>query len=241
MNANDISVLILAGGKGTRIAALNPHLPKPMVPAAGQPFLEWVLRYLLQQKIQNFVLSIGHMAEVIEEWVPRRTTVAQETIRFHREATPLGTGGAIADALPHITTPICVVMNGDSLFLADLSPALQRLQAEGLDGILLARIMADTGRYGRLDVQNGMLRGFAEKQPGSGLINGGVYVFRTEWLRKHLPEGVSSLEQDIFPRWLAAGAKIGVAECAAPFIDIGTPETLVQTSNFITEHKDYFA
>ena len=199
--AKETTALILAGGRGTRIAALTGNVPKPMVMVAGQPFLEWIIRRLICEGFTDIVLSIGHMAEVVENWVATRAPIGKEKIRCHREMQPLGTGGAIADALNIITTPYVLILNGNTLLLENFLPAVQnggassprRDYGAGLD---------NTGRYGRLGVTNGMLSEFQEKQPGRGLINGGVYVFQTEWLRQRIPSGASSIETDIFPRLL---------------------------------------
>ncbi|MDD3371458.1 MAG: sugar phosphate nucleotidyltransferase [Alphaproteobacteria bacterium] len=152
----------------------------------------------------------------------------------------MGTGGAIAESLADIATDYTLILNGDTLLLSDFSPALARVADANLDGIILARSLEDTGRYGRLSTENGILSRFEEKRPGQGLINGGVYAFRTRWLKDNLGAGVSSFEVDILPRMLANGAKIGVFTTDAPFIDIGTPETLAEAGTFVTNNKGCF-
>jgi D-glycero-alpha-D-manno-heptose 1-phosphate guanylyltransferase len=240
--AQDTTALILAGGKGTRIAALVPNLPKPMVEVAGQPFLEWVLRRLTREKIAEIVLSIGYKAEVVIQWMESRDmTPFPAKLRYLRENEPLGTGGAIAEALPSIATPYVLILNGDTLLLADFLPAVGRMADEKLNGMILARTVEDTGRYGRLRTENGILKEFQEKQAGRGLINGGVYAFQTAWLKTHLNAGISSFEIDVIPRLLKDGAKIGIEATEAPFIDIGTPETLAAAGDFVLKHKGCFS
>jgi D-glycero-alpha-D-manno-heptose 1-phosphate guanylyltransferase len=131
-------------------------------------------------------------------------------------------------------------MNGDTLLLADLRCAVDRLWQEGWDGVILARRVEDASRYGQLDVEGGRLVGFREKQAGSGVINGGVYVFRTEWLRQKLEQGSLSFETETLPRLLAEGARIGVIATDAPFIDIGTPETIAEATGFVISHNSAF-
>jgi D-glycero-alpha-D-manno-heptose 1-phosphate guanylyltransferase len=236
------TVIILAGGRGTRIAALNPGKPKPMVTVAGEPFLAWVIKRLTREGFTDIILSIGHMADVVTTWLDTRIpSQAPEKIRAHREHQPLGTGGAIAAILPDVSTDYVLILNGDTLLLTDFLPVLTRIESENLDGIIFARSLEDTGRYGRLVFAGGLLRTFEEKKPGPGIINGGVYAFRTGWLRQHLGPGPSSIETDIFPRLLKEGARIGVEITTAPFIDIGTPETLAEASHFILTHKEKFA
>lgn len=238
--AKTTTVLMLAGGRGTRIAALTPNTPKPMVLVANEPFIEWIVRRLVREHFTNILLSIGHMADVFTSWMRQREPRAGEKLRDHIERQPLGTGGAIADALSDVDTDYVLVLNGDTLLLCDFLPAIRRMAADNLDGIIIARSLPDTGRYGRLSVEGGLLKSFDEKKAGQGLINGGAYAFRTEWLRSHIGSGVSSMEVDVFPRLLSLGARIGVEITQAPFIDIGTPETLAETSDFLEKHRDCF-
>src|ERR1700720_3819134 len=121
MTSLDATALILAGGRGTRIAAIHPDLPKPMIPVAGVPFLEWLVRRLTHEGISQFVLSIGYKADVIVAWAAKKKLIC------HHEEQPLGTGGAIADALPKVSTPLVVVLNGDTLLLVDILPAIKML------------------------------------------------------------------------------------------------------------------
>ena len=83
----------------------------------------------------------------------------------------------------------------------------------------------------------GRLLAFREKIVGTGLINGGLYLFRTALLRDRVASGPQSLERDIFPGLLSAGANIRVINAGqAPFIDIGTPETIRMAEDFVLNH-----
>jgi D-glycero-alpha-D-manno-heptose 1-phosphate guanylyltransferase len=139
-----------------------------------------------------------------------------------------------------------LVVNGDSLTLTDLDRAFSRLKDENLDGVLVGIPVQDTSRYGALDVnEQGLLQGFREKQPGSGMINCGIYLFRRRLLET-IPLGQSlSLETDVIPHALSKGAQIAVVHPArtvgeATFLDIGTPQTVHQASAFIARTPDAF-
>lgn len=230
--------IILAGGQGTRIRSLYPHVPKPLIPAAGAPFVEWVLRYLLGQGVLRGVVSLGHLAEVAEAYFARRAVRQGERFMTVREPEPLGTGGAVlfaADATGD-ADPL-VVLNGDSLVLADLEPVWRMLEDPRVDGVLLGVEVEDAARYGTLASDGaGRLVGFHEKRAGSGCINAGVYFLRRRLLARFPLMTPLSLEKDVFPLLLARGALLRVAACRAPFLDIGTPETVVQAERFLREH-----
>jgi D-glycero-alpha-D-manno-heptose 1-phosphate guanylyltransferase len=142
--------------------------------------------------------------------------------------------------------PVVLVVNGDSLTLTDLAEPFSRLEAEQLDGVLVGIPVDDASRYGSLDVDGqGMLRGFREKQPGAGLINCGIYLFRHALLAT-MPKGQAfSIEAEFIPSALAHGARLGVVRAArttgeTAFLDIGTPQTVHQASEFIAGNRDAF-
>jgi D-glycero-alpha-D-manno-heptose 1-phosphate guanylyltransferase len=230
--------VILAGGAGTRIRHLYPDLPKPMVPVDGVPFIEWVLRYLHRQGLSRFVISLGHMAEIAERYLARRPSTGCQ-IATVREPKPLGTGGAFVFAEQAIENDVetLLLTNGDSLVLADLSPAWQLFENDSIDGVVVGLTLNDASRYGRLEVasDNRLLR-FSEKLPGAGVINAGIYLFRRRALSQFPSHAPLSMEHEVFPALLARSARLMVYRCQAPFLDIGTPESVAQADAFIRRH-----
>ncbi|HEV3344475.1 MAG TPA: nucleotidyltransferase family protein [Pirellulales bacterium] len=230
--------VILAGGAGTRIRHLYPDLPKPMVPAAGAPFIEWVVRYLHEEGLTQFVISLGHLAAIAETYFASRprTNCHVKTVR---EPAPLGTGGAFvlaAQATAECSDPL-LLANGDSLVLADLSPAWRLLADDSVDGVVVGLEVDDASRYGGLETAgDGRLLQFSEKRPGAGLINAGVYLFRRRLLACFPSRRPLSMEQDVFPTLLSAGARLMVYRCQAPFLDIGTPASIQQADSFVRRH-----
>jgi NDP-sugar pyrophosphorylase family protein len=230
--------IVLAGGQGSRIRSLRPDVPKPLVSVAGEPFIEWIIRHLASQGIGQFVISLGYLADVAERHFHQRAA-DHLTIRTVREQQPLGTAGAVRWAQQQRAAEAdpLIIVNGDSLVLAELAAAWQLLADERVDGVVLGIEVDDAARYGRIDVDgHDRLRRFSEKQPGAGLINAGVYCFRRRVLQAFPARRPLSMELDVFPQLLDSGFNIAVARCRAPFIDIGTPETLCQADAFIERH-----
>ena len=106
--------VILLGGKGTRIAARFPDLPKALVPVHGRPFLEWQFDWLRQNGIGQILLAAGHKADVLEDYLAARPADGLR-IRLSREPEPLGTGGALKFVEPQLASDPVLVLNGDSL------------------------------------------------------------------------------------------------------------------------------
>lgn len=239
MSARDVTAVVLAGGRGTRIAALIPDIPKPMVPVAGQPFLHWVSLFLARHGISDIVYASGFKGEQIAAWCADGS-LAQLSRRVSQEDQPLGTGGAIVHALP-LCREWVVVVNGDSLCLGGLDRLLAA-RGTGADGAILGVRRADTSRYGSLAVDGeGRLSAFREKVPGAGYVNAGIVLLRRAALEALCLQGACSIEHDIVPGLLARGARIDAVLLEdAPFIDIGTPETLRQAEDFIAAHRGAF-
>lgn len=239
INLSDTTAVVLAGGFGTRVKHLLPGIPKPMASVAGKPFLEWVVRYLGAQGISQVVLSTGHLADVIEAHF-RDQPVAGVRIACCRERHPLGTAGgflnSISDRLE--TSPAAwLVVNGDTLIFTQLSPLADHLADSTVDAVMVGLPMSDTARYGCLFFnQQQELVSFVEKRPGAGVINTGVFLLRQTTL-KHFPKGLPlGFEKDVFPTLLDQGLRIKIHIVEAPFLDIGTPESLPQAESFILQN-----
>ena len=233
---DDVSVVVLAGGRGTRLKGLFPETPKPMVPVAGRPFLHWLTLWLARHGPRHFVYSTGYRAEQIEAWSADDSLPDIERV-CRREETPLGTGGGLLNCLDLCRRWI-LVANGDGLVMKGIEYLLALRLNSGCDGGLIGVEMEDASRYGSLAVSaSGQLTGFHEKVPGRGIINSGVYLFRKELLCDSGWSGACSIEFDLFPDLILRNAHLNVVSVSgAPFIDIGTPETVRNATRFVTQH-----
>lgn len=234
--------VILAGGLGTRLKSVRPDVPKPLVEVAGKPFLHWVTAWAAAQGETRFVYSAGHLGDQIVAWAAAENRADPKLQRqVVLETAPLGTGGAVVNCLEAITEDRVLVLNGDSLVLCSLAVAHERLDDDAtLDGVMVGveQPPGAAGRFGALDVgDTGVLRGFTEKCGVSRLINGGIYLLRTPLLRDVPLRRPLSMETDCFPHWLAAGRRISVKATTAPFLDMGTPDSLARADDFILANR----
>jgi NDP-sugar pyrophosphorylase family protein len=234
--------VVLAGGFGTRVAHLLAGVPKPMAPVAGRPFLEWVVRSLAHQGVSRVLLSTGHLAGVVKRHFQPQLVVGVIT-RCFAETEPLGTGGGFLNAvrLSGENTEVWIVLNGDSLVFADLAQAFAELIDPAVAGVVIGCSVADASRYGTLATgPAGELRGFAEKRAGKGVINAGIYLLRNSLVRQFPGTVPLSFEQEVFPQLIARGVRLKVCAVEAPFLDIGTPESLRQAESFIQANRAQF-
>ncbi len=132
-------------------------------------------------------------------------------------------------------------MNGDSLVFGELQRAGKLLSSKNVDGVFIGVRVPDAARYGTLQTNDeGKLLGFAEKKPGAGVINAGLYFFKQQLMERIPSQRPLSFEKDVFPGWLAEGRRFQVLEAAPPFLDIGTPESLALAEDFIGENQRWF-
>ena len=215
-------LIILAGGFGTRLQSVVKNTPKILAPVGDSTFLAHLVRYYYSQGIRFMVFSLFYEAEQVKSAVREMQLPTDLRVSFVVEPEPLGTGGAVKYAVESLRLSGAVlVCNGDTFLTADLS----RLYGIGCDGVMGLVEVGDTGRYGRVDVDNiGMISKFVEKSSssGRGLINAGVFKISCEVLQD-IPARTFSMERDVFPK-LAAEEKLFGVKLDGEFIDIGIPE-----------------
>jgi D-glycero-alpha-D-manno-heptose 1-phosphate guanylyltransferase len=213
--------IVLAGGFGTRLRAVVPDLPKPMAPVAGRPFLEILLTSLAAKGFERVVLSLGFLADTVVRHFG--SSYAGMELEYEIETTPLGTGGAIRAALERCRAPAVCVLNGDT-YLDLEADALWSLWEQRGEPVIVARHVDDTARYGRLRVDDGRVRRFAEKgEAGPGLINAGCYLVPRALLDGFAVGQAFSFETEFLAQAVAQ-RDISVFVSEGHFIDIGIPE-----------------
>jgi D-glycero-alpha-D-manno-heptose 1-phosphate guanylyltransferase len=213
--------IILAGGPGTRLYPLTRTIPKPMVPIAEKPFLEYLLERLSKHGYSRVVLSLGYLGEQIEshfgsEWHELELLHAQEEI-------PLGTGGAIALALSYLRSDYALVLNGDTFCAVDWQAMGRFHEIRKADLTIALKPMCNFQRYGNVKMFDGRITSFEEKQfVRAGQINTGSYILNRDLFAPfNLPE-VFSFEIDFLQ------CRLNEVVAAAfmtdgYFIDIGVP------------------
>lgn len=216
--------IILAGGFGTRLRSVVSDVPKPLAPVADRPFLAYVLDALVRQGYGHAVLATGYMHEKVEACFGNEYLGMK--IDYARELTPLGTGGAIVNALQHCIADCVTVLNGDTLFLADLGQLERYADSKGTMLAIVLRAVPDAGRYGAVETAaDGRITAFREKDPsaGAGNINGGIYRLQRSLLDSYAVGQQFSFEKEVMQQRYAEEAFYAYAD-GAYFIDIGVPE-----------------
>jgi D-glycero-alpha-D-manno-heptose 1-phosphate guanylyltransferase len=216
-----LEAIILAGGLGTRLSSVVPNLPKPMAPITGRPFLEILLESLYLKGFRSIILSVGYLSEIIIFHFGSR--YKEMAISYVVEKTPLGTGGAIREALVRANEDHVYIFNGDTFVDFDIN-GVECLWNEVRSPIIIGCKATNVERYGKLLIDGKRIIGFSEKGLiGPGIINAGCYVIPVSLACQLPKEDKFSFENNFLSQHVAQGNYyLYLAE--GLFIDIGIPE-----------------
>jgi NDP-sugar pyrophosphorylase family protein len=226
-----MTVYVLAGGAGTRIAGLYPDRPKSLVPVAGRPFVERQLEWLAGHGLTDVVLCAGIGSRELLDHVGDGARFGVR-IRPVVESEPLGTAGALRLATTRAEQggETFLAVNGDTW--ADFDPtALLSLHRDlEADATLACYAVDEAAERGTVEFSDdGRLHAFREKAAaGPGWVSGGLYALEPRALLDLGPGEAASLERDVFPRLLAAGRTVAAWRGGGHFWDMGTPAGLLR-------------
>ena len=237
-----MQAVILVGGQGTRLRPLTATRPKPMMPLVDRPFVAHQIAHLVRYGIHDVVFSCGYRPDALEAYFGDGTAFGVR-LRYVTDPIPLGTAGAVANAVPAFDHPDDVlVLNGDILTDLDLEAFRQSHAAAGAAGSIALTPVTDPSAYGlvRLRADRAVAE-FLEKPteaeliPGEPyLINAGTYLLSQEVIAT-IPSGRScSIEREIFPVLADHGRLFGYPSTAY-WRDIGTPQS------YLDAHHDMLA
>ncbi len=216
---------LLAGGLGTRIRTVGGTTPKVLLPVEGRPFIAHLLDYLARQGVTEAVLCLGYASDRVWEAAVGAAPPGL-TLHASREDKPMGTGGAIRNALGLLGDAFLIV-NGDTYLEASLHGLWRRHhEADALLTLTLVR-SEQAAEKGTVKVDPaGRVLDFEEKTPeGTGLINAGIYAARARLFDRCPPDVGCSLEREVIPAALRAGERVTAVRVEGmPFVDIGLPE-----------------
>ncbi|MFQ5908917.1 MAG: sugar phosphate nucleotidyltransferase [Thermoplasmata archaeon] len=228
-----MKAVVLAGGYGTRLLPLTATVPKPLLPVAGEPCIDFVLRSLASAGFREIIVATSYMSDRVIKRIGDGLDY-DASILYSFETAPAGTAGAVK-ILEDFVDGTFVVASGD--VLADVN--LKKLYDEHVERGALATMALtraeDTSQFGVVEVDaEGRLIRFQEKptpeEAFSDLINAGIYVLEPEVLR-YVPERKAfDFSRDLFPVLLGKGEALYGTELEGLWMDIGRPEDLWRAS-----------
>jgi NDP-mannose synthase len=224
-SASGKHAVILAGGRGTRLGPYTTVLPKPLLPIGDGPILDVVLRQLAMQGFSEITLAVGYLAHLIEA-VFNDGSELGVSLRYHREAQPLGTVGPLAtmDDLDETF----LVMNGDVLTTLDYNDLYEAHVAAGNMLTIATHVRTVKSDYGVLEVNGDtgptrQVTGFREKPEIDHTVSMGVYVLDRR-VCEHVPCDRPFDLPELVWRLLELGERVGAYRYDGFWLDIGRHE-----------------
>jgi D,D-heptose 1,7-bisphosphate phosphatase len=217
----------LVGGRGTRLGTLTDSTPKPLLEVGGRPFLDYLVHEARRFGLGRLTLLSGYQSGEIERRYDGQR-FGQLTVEVVPEPEPAGTAGALVNAAERLDEAF-FLLNGDSYFdfnWLSLATAkgdwtMHAALASGIEG----------SRYGRVQLDDGKVRGFRAEGASDEPINAGIYLVKRKLLDliKAVP---CSLEREILPALAERSQLLGTA-ARGSFIDIGIPADFARAQTLL--------
>lgn len=223
---------LLAGGRGTRLAPLTEKIPKSMVEVAGEPFIAHQLRGYKGEGVRRVVICAGILAEQIEAYLGDGSRFGLEVAFSLDGPKPLGTGGALRKALP-LLDDYFLVTYGDNLLDVRIPAMVGAFLAADKPGLMT--VFRNENQWDRSNVEfaDGVIHRHDKAHPTLAMahIDYGMGILRGEVLAERPAETPFDLA-DVYKKLAGQGALAGF-EVSRRFYEIGSPEGLAETEQFL--------
>ena len=185
-----MKALILAGGRGKRLRPLTDKIPKSLIPINKKPLIQYTINYLKKFGINEIIICSGYKSRQIQNFLKKKKNFGCK-IQYSVEKNPLGTAGAIRNAIKNLSDESFLVINGDIITNIDLKKILKKPNTIAANELKT--------KFGTMEIKNNKILKFNEKTDVSNVwMNPGLYHLSTGIL-KILPRK-GSLEAEIFPK-----------------------------------------
>ena len=221
------TLVIMAGGKGTRLQPHTENCPKPMLEVAGKPMLEHIIERAKADGFQNFVISVHYMGHMIKDYFGDGAAMGI-SISYLNESEPLGTAGALSLLDPKPSMPI-VVSNGDVISDIRYSDLLDFHERHDAAATMTVKLHEIEHQFGVVNMNGIEISGFEEKPVIQNHINAGVYVLDPGSVGE-LVHGDHCDMPSLFERLRLKGHRIVAYPMHEPWLDVGRPNDLAKAN-----------
>ena len=229
--------VVLAGGKGRRLAPYTQIIPKPLMPIGDMPILEILLRQMKHAGIEDVVLTVGHLAELLHLFFQDGSRL-RLNISYSYEECPLGTAGPLA--IVGGLDDTFLVTNGDVLTTLDLTELIAFHRKEGAIATIAShkrKVKIDLGVIHCDD--DARVVGYLEKPTYDYLVSMGIYVFEPRIL-DYIPENQYLDFPDLVHCLIQAGEKVSGYVFDGYWEDLGRPDDYERASTDFENMRDQF-
>ncbi len=228
-----MKAVVLAGGEGTRLKPLTYKRPKPLMPVAGRPCIEYVIRSLVASGFQEIITTTAYLSDTLIKSIGDGVDY-NASILYSFEANPAGTAGAVRRVANFIDDTFVVAM-GDILADVDFRALYDFHKRKGGIVTIALTEVEDPTQYGivGLDARGRIIK-FKEKPPKeeafSNLANAGIYVCEPDILDFIPADQKFDFSKDLFPKLLSKGLVLYGQKIEGTWMDIGRPHDLWKAS-----------
>jgi dTDP-glucose pyrophosphorylase len=223
--ARDNVMVIMAGGRGTRLLPKTEKTPKPMLLLGDKPILEHIINRAKAAGIKEFVLAIHHLGEVIEEYFGKGQFLGVN-ISYIKEKSPLGTAGALGLIDPKPTKPI-IVANGDVITDIRFGDILEFHSQNSAMATMAVQVYESENPFGVVQTKGVSITGYEEKPMIRSLVNAGVYVINPSAL-DFMEKGAECSMPTLFEILRTEGLKTIAFPLHENWLDLGSPSDLAK-------------
>lgn len=234
-----MKVVIMAGGKGTRIAEVNSQVPKPMIPIDGKPILEYQIDTLRRQGYTDIILVIGHMGQVISDYF-KDGAEKGVSLQYVVEEQPLGTAGALFLLKDQIKEDF-LLLNGDIIFDVDISRFLEHHRRQGTMATILTHPNSHPYDSGIIFADsNGKVTNWLHKEDErlwyQNRVNAGLHMLSPRIFDLFSELKKTDLDRDVLKPLIAQG-ELSIYDSPEYIKDMGTPDRYYSVIQDIREGK----
>lgn len=232
-----MKAVVLAGGKGTRLAPYTTILPKPLMPIGEMPILEVLLRQMKRSGVNHVVLTVGHLASLLQAYFKDGSQWGLD-VTYSLENLPLGTAGPIA-LVPGLQETF-LVTNGDVLTTLNLKKLVAFHKQKGGIATIAAhhrQVKIDLGVI-QWDGDD-RIRGYIEKPTNDYTVSMGIYVFEPRIL-EYIPAGEYLDFPDLILKLIGNGEQVNGYTFDGYWMDLGRPDDYIQANNDFEKMKHQF-
>src|SRR3977135_3099706 len=232
--------VVMARGEGIRLRPLTSRQPKPLVPVAGRPIMEHILRHLRRNQMRDVVATVQYLGASIRNYFGDGSEQGV-ALTYSVQAPPLGTAGSVILARQQLTEPF-VVISGDSLTDIDLAAAVRFHRERRAIATIVLKPVPNPLEYGVVVVdEGGAVQRFIEKPSWgeviSDLANTGIYVLDPAVFDFFRPGEVTDWSGDVFPKLLKEGEHVFGWVAAGYWEDVGSHAAYVKANFDCLEGK----
>lgn len=234
-NLQKTPIIIMAGGKGTRLYPYTKILPKPLIPIGDVPILERIINNFSEYGANEFYLTVNYKKEMIKSYFME--TEYQYRLNYVEETEPLGTAGSIRLINKKFNFPV-IITNCDTIIDVDYGKVIEYHQTSENDMTIVSSLKNTVIQYGVLHTkEQGIVTSMEEKPQLSYMINTGLYVVNPEFL-EWIPESRVFHMTNLAEIMIDRGKQVGIYPINEnSFLDMGEFEEMKKMEEWVERGK----